>query len=120
MHHAPVINRDIALARMGGDETLLAQLAEYFLADAPVLLSELDVAVKANDVTAIIHAVHSLKGLASNFEAVPAVHAAQEIEKLKGQESLSGCQPLFESLHLEVARLMEALQPMVQDIQSRS
>lgn len=103
------MNRETALARMGGDEGLLKQLAEFFLADTPALLNELDEAVRKGDARGAHHAAHSLKGLAANFEAVPAISAAREVELLGKAGDAAGCQSLLPHLHGEFARLSTAL-----------
>lgn len=109
----PVINRDAALARMGGDESLFNRLAEYFLVDAPALLQELDAAVSANDARRAHYVAHSLKGLAASFEAADVMAAARDVELLAQQDKSDGYEPAVEKLHSETAKVIEALRQML-------
>ena len=65
-HHAE------ALAGMGGDESLLAEVIQMFLDDYPRLLSEIDAARAANDSATLARLIHTIRGVASNF-AIPVV-----------------------------------------------
>jgi len=108
-----VMNRETALARMGGDERLLLQMADFFLTDAATLVAELDEAVRTGNVRGGHHAAHSLKGLAANFEALPAIAAARQIELSCRDGNLEACVPLMPRLKDEIARLSAALQAMM-------
>lgn len=110
----PVINREKALARMAGDADLLAQLALFFLDDAPQLLGELESGLAAGDAKAVHHAAHSLKGLSSSFEAIHAMTVARNIEIQSREGNLTECRSLQESLQGEIARVVTALQEMLQ------
>ncbi len=110
-----VMNRDTALARMGGDERLLTQMAEFFLADAPALMRELHTALQKGDARAAHHAAHSLKGLSANFEALSAIAAAREIELLSKAGDTAGCASLIGRLDEEISRLTVALQTMLSE-----
>lgn len=105
----PVINCEIALARLGKDEELLARLAEFFLDDGPALMREIDAAVTIQDLEAVTYAAHSLKGMVANFEAVAAMAAARQVESLQQSGTLHGSQPLVEQLRTEIERVIEAL-----------
>lgn len=109
MTAGPVINCEVALARMGGDRRLLGQLAEFFLTDAPAMMKELETALKNDDLQGVSQAAHSLKGLVSNFEAVSATAAARQVELLKYEKSLDGAAPLVDALRREVDAVSEAL-----------
>ena len=109
----PVINCEIALARLGRDEQLLARLAEFFLEDGPALMSEIDTAIGLQDLEATTQAAHSLKGMVANFEAVAAMAAARQLESLQQDGTLDGCQPLVERLRIEIERVIEALKVLL-------
>lgn len=111
----PIMNRESALVRLGGDTGLLRQLAEYFLEDAPKLLQDLESALTAGDVKIVHQTAHSLKGLAANFEAVAAVAAARDMEITARAGNPQACQALLDPLRAELARLIEALAAMLHE-----
>lgn len=76
-----VVNFDEALKRLGDDEEILSFMKVAFLEDAPQLLEELKTAHENSDIPTLHRAAHSLKGLASNFDAFQLINSAQIIEK---------------------------------------
>ncbi len=75
------VNVDSALARMGGNETLVTELAQFFLEDVPQLVKDISRALKAGHAEAVERAAHSLKGLAANFDAETLATVALSIEQ---------------------------------------
>ena len=75
-----VFDRDALLANLGGDETLMQELAELYLKDEGELRRQLDAARQSGDVQAIHAAVHALKGAIANFSADSAMAAATDLE----------------------------------------
>ena len=75
-------NHAEALAGMGDDESLLAEVVRMFLDDYPRLLAEIEVAQAANDSATLARLIHTIRGVASNF-AIPEVMAqATDLEAL--------------------------------------
>src|SRR5262249_13210457 len=72
----PVIDYPAALARLGGDESLLGELIEVFCQDCPILLAELGEAVSEGSAATIALKAHRLNGFAGTFDAAGAVAAA--------------------------------------------
>lgn len=105
----PVLNLTAALSRLGGDKTLLRDMAGFFLEDSAQLLSSIDFAIERGDPDQIQRNAHSLKGLAANFNAEPCVTVAQTIEDAAKQKRLDGVQQRLGSLRAEVDRLTDAL-----------
>lgn len=116
---APIINREAALARLCGDESLLRDLAKLFLADAPGLLREAESALADRDAATLQRAVHSLRGLAASFDGLPAMAAARELENLVRHEKLVGAEAALSSLQQEISRLTAILTDIVQDGEQR-
>jgi HPt (histidine-containing phosphotransfer) domain-containing protein len=114
MPENPIIDEEVALARMGGDKQLLSQLAEFFLADAPALLRDLEIALVAQHADAVHHAAHSLKGLGSNFDAAGLVSTARQIEVLSAHGDLAACQSLSDQLREEHEQVIAALKAMLE------
>jgi len=77
-----VLDRSIALSRVGGDEELLREMAGLFLEEYPSALAEVRKAVAARNPKAVERAAHSLKGAVGNFGAEAAYRAAFELELL--------------------------------------
>jgi HPt (histidine-containing phosphotransfer) domain-containing protein len=80
--NAQRFNLQATLARLGGDHKLLGLLIEIFVEDSPALLEQLKAAYQAGDNTQVQYAAHSLRGLASNFDATVPTAEALEIERL--------------------------------------
>jgi HPt (histidine-containing phosphotransfer) domain-containing protein len=74
------IDKQAALAALGGDADLLRELGTMFCEDAPQLLDELQQSVTSGDSEAARRAVHSLKGLSATFYAQPTVELAADLE----------------------------------------
>jgi two-component system sensor histidine kinase/response regulator len=77
-----------ALENMGGDETLLCELIDVFLVEAPGLVRVLREAVEAQDALRLCRAAHKLKGSLGYFAAGSAFELATEVERLATEESL--------------------------------
>lgn len=107
------IDRSVALARLGGNENLFADLARYFLEDVPDLLKDLATALAAGNTDDVVRAAHSIKGMAANFEAPLVVEAAQEIEDAGRAGDLVAAGDTLPKLEGLVERLAEELQTYV-------
>ncbi len=107
------MNRDSALVRLCGDMSLLRDLAELFLADAPVLLKEAESALMRHDSATLERAAHSLKGLAANFDGTLVMTAARELEELARHQDLADAKTVRDRLAYELDRLSSALIELV-------
>lgn len=76
------LDREVALARVGGDEELLREIGQLFLIEYPQLLAQMDQAISTGDAHRLERVAHSLKGSVSNFGAAHATQAALALEKL--------------------------------------
>lgn len=108
-----VVNVSAALARMGGDSGLLADVAGFFLEDAPGLLSQMRAAVREQQGGELAHAAHTLKGLASNFDAVFVQKLAAELESRGFAGQFEGADSMLVELDREVGRVEVALKEQV-------
>jgi HPt (histidine-containing phosphotransfer) domain-containing protein len=79
---APDAVADLArsLERLGGDLSLLRDMAGFFIEDAPMLVGQLREALDRGDPRAAAFAAHSLKGLAATFDATALQDVARRIE----------------------------------------
>src|SRR5689334_6512378 len=94
-----------ALDRLGGDEDLLGELCQIFLAESPKLLQKLREAIAEADPQAVMRAAHSLKGELGYLGAEDAVQAARELEDMGHDKNLAHAAELFTVLERELARL---------------
>lgn len=74
------LNLDAALARLGGDRELLAELAGMFLDQLPELLQDTQNALAGPDISAAVTPAHTLKGLLAQFGAEEAFTYARDVE----------------------------------------
>lgn len=105
----PILNVASALARLGGDQALLCDMARFFLEDSAQLLSDLELALERDDAEEAHRNAHSLKGLAANFNAEPCMTVAQTIEDAAKQRKLDAARQRLSNLRAEVDRLVESL-----------
>ncbi len=105
-------NKTEALARIGGDEDLLAELCQIFLQESPKLLEKLERAVTAGDFETVVKTAHSLKGEASYLGAARASQAARQIEQLGRAGNQAEVTKIFTVLAREVADLNLLLKGM--------
>jgi two-component system, sensor histidine kinase and response regulator len=107
-----VVDREEALARVEGDEGLLADLAKLFCEESPKLLSAVQDAVAKRDTAALKRAAHSLKGSMSTFAARDATEAALRLEELASEGELVDAEGAYRLLATQVDRLKQALEAL--------
>ena len=107
----PVMNYAAALSRLGGDADLFQDLAQFFLEDTPDLLQTMRMAITSKDAAELERAAHSMKGLAANFDGLPAVKAALIVERMGHAGDWNGAVERVEEIEREVMRLSAALRP---------
>jgi len=107
-----MLDRELAMVRVGGDEELLKELAQLFLEEYPRLMAELHAAHEKGDAAQVERTAHGLKGSVANFGAKQAVDAAYAIEQLGRGGRLEPVTGLLRtldlallSLHAELAQL---------------
>lgn len=111
MESTQVFDRQAALSRMGGDEVLLREMAEFFLADVDRLFEAVQTGLRDKKSLEVERAAHTLKGLASNFSAARAVRAAWIVESLGHSGDLSAAQKAlgeFEQAFVELRQTLES------------
>jgi hypothetical protein len=104
---APVFDRDRALRQIDGDEELLAELVEIFLADVVGKREAMRAALAAEDSTLLARTAHSLRGALLTLAALPAAQVAREIEE--SVESGATAAAAAMALEFELQLLMEEL-----------
>ena len=100
-----VLDRTVAMARVGGDIELLKEIAVLFLEEYPRVLTELHQAVADGDAGAIARTAHGLKGSVANFGAQAAVDAALQLEQMARTQKFDEVSQALNSLELALAAL---------------
>ena len=104
-----VLDLRSALARLGGDEELYADMVQFLWEDSPSLLTQLEAAIASQDASTIQRAAHSLKGLIANCGGVRAAEAAQRLENAGAAGDVVDAAHLLEPLRQEMDQLKRAL-----------
>ncbi|HEV8209840.1 MAG TPA: response regulator [Vicinamibacterales bacterium] len=106
------VDREQLLMRLGGDEELLTEVVDLFLADCPVRLTAIKAAVDARDAAGIRTAAHALKGAAGNLSAVRLVAATHTLERIGADGRLEATQAAWRLLAVEASAAIDALRQM--------
>ena len=97
---------------MGDDEQLFEDMVGFLRDDGPARLHEISSGLSESNFSRVEHAVHTLKGLISNFGAARAVSAAIRLENLVQQrKSAEELDAAFADLQAAVDELQVALAP---------
>ncbi len=104
-----VLDLRAALARLEGDEELLAEIAGLFLEDCPGLVGAMQDALARADSKGLERAAHTLKGSLGNFAAAPVVAAVARLEALARQGDLAQASEVCRGLEEEIERVKRAL-----------
>jgi two-component system sensor histidine kinase/response regulator len=107
-----LIDRDDALARVGGDLGLLKSLTEVFFDSYPAQLTQMREAVGRGDAPAVYRLAHTLVGAVGIFGAKAALEAASRLEAMGRQGTLAGAGEAWERLDAAFAQLKPALQSL--------
>jgi two-component system sensor histidine kinase/response regulator len=108
----PVLDREVALSRVGGDAELLKEIAVLFLLEYPKILGELRAAAEHADAKRVERTAHALKGSVSNFGAGIAVEAARTLEAMGRAQQLEEAGPVIGALETALAALHGELEAM--------
>ena len=104
-----VLDRTVAMARVGGDVELLREISALFLDEYPRVLITLHQALAEGDSKTFERAAHGLKGSVANFGARAAVDAAFRLERLGHDQKLGEVSQALASLELALEDLRNDL-----------
>jgi len=99
-----------AMAVVGGDKSLLKEIALLFLDNLPDSIAQIEAGVADNDADAVEQTAHSLKGSVSNFGAGRAVEAAYCLERMGKEGNLAGATEAISELTKAFEELAVAMQ----------
>jgi HPt (histidine-containing phosphotransfer) domain-containing protein len=101
------LNNVRALQRPGN--ALLAKVIGIFLKDSPMVLTELQRCVDANDPVQMSKLAHRLKSGCANLGATRLAEQLRELEALGKAGSCEGARALFDQVQQEYPRVEQAL-----------
>ena len=102
-----VLDKAVALSRVGGDLQLLGEMALLFLEEYPKTMADVRVAVASRDPRGVERAAHNLKGSVGNFGADAAYQAALTLEMCGRRNELDGVEAKLSALE----EALEQLEP---------
>jgi CheY-like chemotaxis protein len=101
---------EVALARVGGDQVLLADLAKIFCEQSPKLLVAVQNAVAQKNLVDLKCAAHCLRGAIATFAAKDASEAAAKLERFTRPEDFEQSPSAYQDLESKVGELRQALE----------
>ena len=104
-----LVDWDQALSYVGGDEDLLRELIQTFVAECPRWIADLDAGLGRDDAQAVSAAAHPFKNSLSVVGATAAAESANCLEKMGRGGELSGAAAVRQTLQRELDRLLPAL-----------
>ena len=110
---AGLLDMEMTLKRLGGDATLLTQVARVFIRTMPQLLSGINAALTSNDIDRVYAEAHSLKGAVAVFEAPEVLNSVIAMEKHAIDYNAAAASAAFAVARTLVERLATELQPLV-------
>lgn len=100
------------LEAVGGEPSILQELADAFLADLDEQAGELERSGAANDIETVRRAAHSLKSTSASFGATALATLSQQIEAGADREELPGAAEM-DALRSAVERVKAELPPSI-------
>jgi HPt (histidine-containing phosphotransfer) domain-containing protein len=100
---------------MEGDQALLAEVVAIFHAEAPRMLADLRRAIDEGDAAGLQRVAHSFKGAVAIFGAERASDAAQALESLGRNGSVSGAADALAALEQQMTALSNELAGLAGD-----
>ena len=110
------LDRASLLERVEGDQELLAEMIQLFLADAPHLLEAMRNALQQGDMTLLERSAHSMKGAAGNMSAQVTVSAALQLEQSAKKGDAESSKADLAALEVAVERLLPVLAGLCQEV----
>ena len=105
----PIINRQEALERLGGDEEMLVEFLGMLLEQVETMLPEIQQAIAAQNASAVEQLGHSLKGAAASLGAERMRQVAYDLEMIGRSQDLAVAPDALASLREQAILLRKAL-----------
>jgi CheY-like chemotaxis protein len=114
--HGEQLDRASLLERVEGDQELLAEMIQLFLADAPQLLDAMRNALLQGDMVLLERSAHSMKGAAGNMSAEVTVGAALHLEQSAKKGDAESSKTNLAALEGAIERLLPVLADLCQEV----
>ena len=108
----PVLDMSALMNQVGGDVEFCRQLAELFLKESQVQLSDLEEFMNNRDPDGVARSAHGLKGSLRSLHAATASQAALDLEQLAKTGDLARASEAFNTLKREVEKVRDALEKL--------
>lgn len=105
----PSLDKNAALQRLGGDESLWLDIVEVFLIDMPAQLSALEQVVSNKDLEGSKRRAHAMKSAAANIGASLMSDIALQLENKSLERDLESVINLSNQIRDEFNRVSELL-----------
>lgn len=102
---AALLDTTTALARVGGNASLLTEMLEVFTKDCTALSAEIRSALEVRDAVRVGRAAHTIKGMVGFFGSARATESAVRLETLGKQGDLAEAPDVFAALEHEITRI---------------
>ena len=112
----PVLNKTEILQRVGGDEVLLKEIVDLFIADHPRLVSEIRTAIREGDAQELEKAAHALKGSVGNFASESTFQAALRLETMGRNRDMAQAPEAMIILEDKIHQLREQLVSLIEEL----
>jgi signal transduction histidine kinase/DNA-binding response OmpR family regulator/HPt (histidine-containing phosphotransfer) domain-containing protein len=100
-----VINWSAALANVGGDESLLAELVQIYLDESPKWLQAIRESISKEDSSQMYRSAHTLRGALQTLGAESVATAARDLELIGRQGTVANAEPALELLRERMDQL---------------
>jgi PAS domain S-box-containing protein len=101
---------EVALARVGGDQALLADLAKIFCEQCPRLMAGVEIGISQRSILDVKRAAHSLRSAIATFAADEASGVAARLEGFSRPEDFNDAPGILKDLETRVERLRKDLE----------
>jgi HPt (histidine-containing phosphotransfer) domain-containing protein len=98
---------------MGGDEELMRDVVQLFLADCPERLAAIRAAIDRGDAAGLKGEAHTLKGAAANLSAAALADAARSLEQIGASQTLAAAEAAWQRLSGAAEIALRALRETV-------
>jgi CheY-like chemotaxis protein len=105
---------ELLLDSVMGDRTLLAEMAELWLADSAKQKRQIRDGLDSGDAMMVQRAAHALKGSVGTFQASAAQDAANQLEMSAKDADLAGAREAFERLSTQIDLVRQDLRQLAQ------
>ena len=102
-------DREEAIARLGGDASLFASVAELFVADSAGYRRALSEALASGDAATLRREAHTVKSLLATFSCAEGGAQAQALEAAAAAGDLATAGPLAAAVDAAIVELVAAL-----------